>query len=55
MTNDAWQNDDGKWVPAKGVFDRTAGVLIESLLKHPDDLGATVGDWKPVAEKWNSS
>ena len=52
VTNDAWQNDDGKWVPSKGVFDRTAGELIESLLRHPDDLGATVGDWKPEAGAW---
>ena len=52
VTNDAWQNDDGKWVPAKGVFDRTAQELIDSLRKHPDDLGATVGDWKPEAGGW---
>lgn len=52
VTNDAWQNDDGKWVPSKGVFDRTAGELIESLLRHPDDLGATVGDWKSEAGAW---
>ena len=29
VTNDAWQNDDGKWVPAKGVYTRTAGELID--------------------------
>ena len=52
VTNDAWQNDDGKWVPAKGVYKRTAGELIESLRRHPDDLGATVGDWKPEAGAW---
>jgi RecA-family ATPase len=52
VTNDAWQNEDGKWVPAKGVCDRTASELIESLLRHPDDLGATVGDWKPEAGAW---
>ena len=52
VTNDAWQNDDGKWVPAKGVYSRTAGELIESLRRHPDDLGATVGDWKPEAGAW---
>ncbi|MBR6498914.1 MAG: AAA family ATPase, partial [Clostridia bacterium] len=52
VTNDTWQNEDGKWVPAKGVYDRTAGELIESLRQHPDDLGATVGDWKPEAGAW---
>ena len=52
VTNDAWQTEDGKWVPSKGVYDRTAGELIESLRSHPDDLGATVGDWKPEAGAW---
>ena len=52
VTNDAWQNDDGKWVPSKGVYTRTAGELIESLHRHPDDLGATVGDWKLEAGAW---
>ena len=52
VTGDAWQNADGKWVPARGVFDRTAGELIESLRRHPDDLGATVGDWHPEAGAW---
>ena len=52
VTNDAWQNEDGKWVPSRGVFDRTAGELIASLHRYPDDLGATVGDWKPEAGAW---
>ena len=52
VTNDAWQTDDGKWVPAKGVYYRTAEELITSLHRYPDDLGATVGDWKPEAGGW---
>ena len=52
VTNDAWQNEDGKWLPNKGVCDRTAQELIDSLLRHPDDIGATVGDWKPQAGAW---
>ena len=52
VTNDAWQTDDGKWVPGKGVYYRTAGELIASLHRYPDDLGATVGDWKPEAGAW---
>ena len=52
VTNDAWQDEDGRWVPSRGVFDRTAEELIASLLRHPDDLGATVGDWKPEAGAW---
>lgn len=52
VTNDVWKNEEDKWVPSKGVYDRTAGELIASLKKHPDDVGATVGDWKPEAGAW---
>ena len=52
VTNDAWQTTDGKWVPSKGVYYRTAEELIASLHRYPDDLGATVGDWKPEAGAW---
>ena len=52
VTNDVWQDADGRWLPSKGVYDRTAGELIASLKKHPDDLGATVGDWKPQVGAW---
>lgn len=52
VTNDVWQDGDGKWFPSKGVYDRTAGELLASLKKHPDDLGATLGDWKPDAGAW---
>ena len=52
VTNDVWQDRDGKWLPSKGVYDRTAGELIRSLEKHPDDVGATVGDWKPECRRW---
>lgn len=53
VTTDARQLEDGKWVPATaGVYTRTARELCESLERHPDDLGATVGDWKPEAGAW---
>ena len=39
-------------MPSKGVYDRTAGELIKSLKKHPDDIGATVGDWKKEVGAW---
>ena len=52
VTGDVWKNADGKWVPSKGCYDRTAAELIASLRKHPDDVGATVGDWKPEAGAW---
>ena len=52
VTGDVWKTADGKWVPSKGCYDRTAGELISSLKKHPDDIGATIGDWKPEAGAW---
>ena len=52
VTNDAWQIEDGKWVPSRGVYYRTAEELIASLRRYPDDLGATIGDWKPEAGAW---
>ena len=52
VTGDVWQDGEGKWLPSKGVYDRTAGELIASLKKHPDDIGATVGDWKPEVGGW---
>lgn len=52
VTNDVWQDGDRRWVPGKGVFSRTAGELISSLRKHPNDMGATIGDWKPEVGAW---
>ncbi len=52
VTNDVWQDADGRWVPSKGVYDRTAAELIASIRKHPDDLGATIGDWKKEVGAW---
>ena len=52
VTGDVWKNSDGKWVPSKGCYDRTAAELIRSLKKYPDDVGSTVGDWKPEAGAW---
>lgn len=52
VTNDAWRTEEGKWVPSRGVYYRTAEELIASLRRYPDDLGATIGDWKPEAGAW---
>ena len=52
VTGDVWQDSDGRWFPSKGVFNRTAQKLISSIQKHGDDLGATVGDWKPEVGAW---
>lgn len=52
VTNNVYQSEDGKWLPGRGCYDRTAGELIESLRKYPNDLGYTVGDWKEDAGAW---
>lgn len=52
VTNDVWQDKDGRYMPSKGVYDRTAGELIEQLKKHPDDIGAVIGDWKEECGAW---
>ena len=52
VTNDVWKDDDGKYMPSKGVYDRTAKELIQLLEKHPTDIGAVVGDPKPECGAW---
>ena len=52
VTNDVWQDEEGKWKPSKGVYDRTAGELIRCLRKYKNDIGATVGDHKPQTGAW---
>lgn len=47
-----WDEEHNKWNPGRGMYDRTAAELLESLEKHPDDIGATMGDWKPDAGAW---
>lgn len=47
-----YKNDDGKYLPQKGNFDRTAGELIQELHKYKNDIGAVIGDYKPEAGAW---
>ncbi len=42
---------DGKIMPRKGVWDRTAGELIEAINKNTE-LGGAIGDWNPSAGAW---
>ncbi len=52
VTNDVWQDSNGRWVPGKGAYDRTAAELIASIRRHPNDVGATMGDSKPQVGAW---
>ncbi len=47
-----WQNDDGKYLPTKGAYDRTAGELIQALTQANGDIGAVLGDYNPEAGAW---
>ncbi len=52
VTGDVFQNEDGDWLPKRGVYNRTAGELLSQLEHYPNDLGAAVGDWKQEAGAW---
>ncbi len=47
----SWEKD-GRYMPTKGSWDRTAGQLIEELSKCNGDIGAVVGDYNPQAGAW---
>ncbi|MFB0831060.1 AAA family ATPase [Brevibacillus laterosporus] len=49
---DTWQNDDGKYLPTKGAWDRTAGELIQLLNQCNGDIGSVLGDYNPEAGAW---
>lgn len=52
VSNDVWKDSEGKWMPSKGVYDRTAAELIAQIRKYPNDIGATIGDWKKDCGAW---
>ena len=53
VSNDVYFNDDhNRYEPTKGVFYRTLDEILTSLDRYPDDLGATIGDWKKAAGAW---
>jgi len=47
-----WQNDEGKHLPTKGNWDRTAGELIQLLNGSNEDIGSVLGDYDPEAGAW---
>lgn len=48
---ETWEKD-GKYLPTKGSWDRTAGELIQQLNKCNGDIGAVLGDYKEEAGAW---
>lgn len=45
-------NFEGVKKPSKGIFSRTAGELIASLEKYPEDITNTIGTVDPEAGAW---
>lgn len=43
---------DGKYMPTKGSWDRTAGDLIEALKRCGGDIGSVLGDYNPAVGAW---
>ena len=48
---ESWEKD-GRFMPTKGCWDRTAGELIQALNACGDDIGKVLGDYKPEAGAW---
>ncbi len=48
---ESWEKD-GKHLPTKGAWDRTAGELIQALNQCKGDIGAVLGDCKPEVGAW---
>ncbi len=47
----SWEKD-GKYLPSKGNWDRTAGELIQQLNGCNGDIGAVFGDYRPEVGAW---
>lgn len=47
----AWEKD-GRFLPNKGNFDRTAGQLLQELAHCNGDIGAVLGDYNEQAGAW---
>lgn len=46
-----WEKD-GKYLPTKGNYDRTAGELIQALNNCKGDIGSVLGDYREEAGAW---
>ena len=48
---ESWEKD-GKHLPSKGNWDRTAGQLIQELSQCNGDIGSVFGDYNPDVGAW---
>lgn len=49
---DGWKNDAGKWLPKRGVWDRTRAELVTLLQQSIADIGAVLGDLNTELGAW---
>lgn len=49
---ETYKNDEGRYVPTKGAYDRTAGQLIQALSECKGDIGSVLGDYNKEAGAW---
>lgn len=48
-----YDQERGKWSPStRGVYGMTAKQLLKDIKKHPDDIGAVIGDYHKEAGAW---
>lgn len=50
--SESYQAKNGRYLPSMGFWDRTAGQLIESLRRSPDDITDTIGTYNTEAGAW---
>ena len=48
---ESWEHD-GKFLPSKGCYDRTAGQLIKELYQCKGDIGSVLGDYNSKVGAW---
>ena len=49
----SWKNEKGKYIPKdKGIYNKTAGQLIEEITAAGDDIGSAVGDYDKEGGAW---
>ena len=48
---ESWEHD-GKFLPSKGCYDRTAGQLIKELYQCKGDIGSVIGDYNSEVGAW---
>lgn len=46
------RGDDGRWLPKRGAYDRTAAELIRLLKECNGDIGSVLGDYSSEAGAW---